>query len=295
MKGEDVWVSGRVLGTDGKPVAERRARHLAGEGRRHLRRAGADAEFELRGRVKANAKGEYAFASYKPKFYSIPMDGPVGDLVAQTTNNHMRPAHMHAIVSAPGLPAGHHARLRRRRSVPRRRRGVRGEGFAGRQVQEGERRRRGEEARHAEPVPQARLRLPPLAGGQAKSRRARSHRPERRDRMIWRVRRVLTGHDAQGRSTFIADGLAPNVKEMPAFPGLALTDLWETKGAPAGERGRRRRRRPADPPRAAEERHHRPHRRVPARRQPAEGHRRHAPASRRSAPATRRTSTRPIR
>src|SRR5258705_6736516 len=55
--------------------------------------------------------------------------------------------------------------------------------------------------------------------------------------MIWRVRRVLAGHDAQGRSTFIADGIAPNVKEMPSFPGLALTDLWETKGAPASNAG----------------------------------------------------------
>jgi hypothetical protein len=55
--------------------------------------------------------------------------------------------------------------------------------------------------------------------------------------MIWRVRRVLSGHDAQGRSTFIADGIAPNMKEMPSFPGLALTDLWETKGAPASNEG----------------------------------------------------------
>lgn len=56
--------------------------------------------------------------------------------------------------------------------------------------------------------------------------------------MIWRVRRVLTGHDAEGRSTIIADGLAPNVKEMrPTFPGLALTDLWETRGAPASNAG----------------------------------------------------------
>ena len=55
--------------------------------------------------------------------------------------------------------------------------------------------------------------------------------------MIWRVRRVLTGHDAQGRSTFIADGPAPNVKEMSAMPGLALTDLWETGGAPASNEG----------------------------------------------------------
>jgi len=55
--------------------------------------------------------------------------------------------------------------------------------------------------------------------------------------MIWRVRRVLTGHDDQGRSTFIADGPAPNVKEMSAMPGLALTDLWETSGAPASNAG----------------------------------------------------------
>jgi mannose-6-phosphate isomerase-like protein (cupin superfamily) len=55
--------------------------------------------------------------------------------------------------------------------------------------------------------------------------------------VIWRVRRVLTGHDAGGKSTFTADGLAPNVKEMASMPGLALTDLWETRGAPASNAG----------------------------------------------------------
>jgi len=101
MKGEDVWVSGRVLGTDGKPVpsAVLDIWQAKADGIYDVQTGG---EFELRGRVKANAKGEYAFASYKPKFYSIPMDGPVGDLINSTTNNHMRPAHMHAIVSAPG-------------------------------------------------------------------------------------------------------------------------------------------------------------------------------------------------
>jgi len=55
--------------------------------------------------------------------------------------------------------------------------------------------------------------------------------------MTWRVRRVLTGHDAEGRSTIIADGIAQNVKELPQIPGLALTDLWETAGAPASNEG----------------------------------------------------------
>lgn len=55
--------------------------------------------------------------------------------------------------------------------------------------------------------------------------------------MIWRVRRVLTGHDSAGKSTIIADGQATNVKEMASMPGLALTDLWETTGAPADNNG----------------------------------------------------------
>ncbi|HVJ24625.1 MAG TPA: dioxygenase, partial [Burkholderiales bacterium] len=101
MPGEDVWVSGRVLSVDGKPIANAALDiwQAKADGIYDLQTEG---EFELRGRVKANAKGEYAFASYKPKFYSIPMDGPVGELIRATSNRHMRPAHMHAIVSAPG-------------------------------------------------------------------------------------------------------------------------------------------------------------------------------------------------
>jgi hydroxyquinol 1,2-dioxygenase len=101
MSGEDVWVSGRVLSVEGKPIpgAALDIWQAKADGIYDLQTEG---EFELRGRVKANARGEYAFASYKPKFYSIPMDGPVGDLIRATSNRHMRPAHMHAIVSAPG-------------------------------------------------------------------------------------------------------------------------------------------------------------------------------------------------
>src|SRR5436190_21911340 len=101
QKGEDVWVSGRVLSVAGKPIpgALLDIWQAKADGIYDLQTGG---EFELRGRVKANDKGEYAFKSYKPKFYSIPVDGPVGDLIRATGNHHMRPAHMHAIVSAPG-------------------------------------------------------------------------------------------------------------------------------------------------------------------------------------------------
>jgi uncharacterized cupin superfamily protein len=57
--------------------------------------------------------------------------------------------------------------------------------------------------------------------------------------MIWRARRVVTGHDANGKSVFLMDGLAPNIKEMASMPGLALTDLWETVGSPASNEGAR--------------------------------------------------------
>jgi mannose-6-phosphate isomerase-like protein (cupin superfamily) len=55
--------------------------------------------------------------------------------------------------------------------------------------------------------------------------------------MIWRVRRVLTGHDAEGKSTIIADGFAANAKEMPPGSGLAVTELWETASVPASNDG----------------------------------------------------------
>ena len=101
MKGEDVYVSGKVLSLDGRPVpnAALDIWQAKADGIYDVQTEGG---FELRGRVKANASGEYAFKSYKPKFYSVPVDGPVGDLIRATGNHHMRPAHMHAIVSAPG-------------------------------------------------------------------------------------------------------------------------------------------------------------------------------------------------
>jgi len=56
--------------------------------------------------------------------------------------------------------------------------------------------------------------------------------------MIQRVRRVVPGHDAQGRSIILSDGPAASVKVIPTFPGLALTDFWETTASPASNAGR---------------------------------------------------------
>ena len=52
------------------------------------------------------------------------------------------------------------------------------------------------------------------------------------------VRRVVTGHDVQGRAVVVMDGLATSVLYRPSRPGVALTDLWAT-GDPPGDPGRR--------------------------------------------------------
>ena len=102
MKGEDAWITGRVLSTDGKPIPNATLDIWQAKADGVYDVQEANSEFELRGRVKANAKGEYAFKTYKPKFYGVPTDGPVGDLLRAMNRHPMRPAHMHAIVSAPG-------------------------------------------------------------------------------------------------------------------------------------------------------------------------------------------------
>ncbi len=55
--------------------------------------------------------------------------------------------------------------------------------------------------------------------------------------MVEKIRRVITGHDDNGKSVFIVDGDATAVKEMDPMPGLALTDIWQTGGAPASNAG----------------------------------------------------------
>ena len=50
------------------------------------------------------------------------------------------------------------------------------------------------------------------------------------------IRRVVTGHDAAGRSVFIMDGAPPHVYQR--SPGSAVvTELWETRMMPAENGG----------------------------------------------------------
>ena len=55
--------------------------------------------------------------------------------------------------------------------------------------------------------------------------------------MPHRIRRVVSGHDKDGKSVFVMDGKAPNLLEMASMPGVALTDLWRTGTTPASNAG----------------------------------------------------------
>jgi naringenin degradation protein FdeH len=52
-----------------------------------------------------------------------------------------------------------------------------------------------------------------------------------------RHRRVVTGHDARGRSVVLMDGESPYSFFLEAAGGLQLTELWETRAAPADNSG----------------------------------------------------------
>jgi hypothetical protein len=53
------------------------------------------------------------------------------------------------------------------------------------------------------------------------------------------IRRVVTGHDAQGRSCVLFDSAAPNVNPGAISRGTCMTDLWVYQSAPANISGDR--------------------------------------------------------
>jgi protocatechuate 3,4-dioxygenase beta subunit len=102
LKGEPTWCTGRVMSTGGKPIPDATLDIWQAKADGVYDVQDPNAGFELRGRVRTNADGRYAFRTYKPAFYGIPTDGPVGVLMEAMRRSPMRPAHMHAIVAAPG-------------------------------------------------------------------------------------------------------------------------------------------------------------------------------------------------
>ena len=52
-----------------------------------------------------------------------------------------------------------------------------------------------------------------------------------------KIRRIVTGHDAQGHSIVLSDGLPTNIKQSPQRPGVVINNLWMTDTMPAQTSG----------------------------------------------------------
>jgi hydroxyquinol 1,2-dioxygenase len=60
-------------------------------------------EARLRAKYTTREDGSYCIRTIAPRGYTIPMDGPVGELIARTAISHFRPAHVHFLINVPGF------------------------------------------------------------------------------------------------------------------------------------------------------------------------------------------------
>jgi catechol 1,2-dioxygenase len=60
-------------------------------------------DYNLRGRFRSDANGEFELIALMPTAYPVPTDGPCGELLRAAHRPPDRPAHIHFIVSAPGF------------------------------------------------------------------------------------------------------------------------------------------------------------------------------------------------
>jgi catechol 1,2-dioxygenase len=103
-KGEVMVMEGRVLDVDGKPAAGALVEVWhANELGRYSHFDPDQEEFHLRRSITTDAQGRYRFRSFIPPGYGIPPSGPVAELFAALGRHGQRPAHIHFLVSAPGL------------------------------------------------------------------------------------------------------------------------------------------------------------------------------------------------
>lgn len=102
-EGDPCYMYGQVRNSRGEPIA---GAHIAvwqsdKDGFYDVQREDLD-HLQNRGQFDAADDGRYSFWGIRPMAYSIPYDGPVGDLLKAADRSPWRPAHVHMMVTAPG-------------------------------------------------------------------------------------------------------------------------------------------------------------------------------------------------
>ncbi|OMQ14762.1 6-chlorohydroxyquinol-1,2-dioxygenase [Modestobacter sp. VKM Ac-2676] len=103
-KGTPCLVSGRVTGPEGEALAGATVDvwQTNEDGFYDVQQPGVQPPGNLRGLFTTDDDGGFWFRSVVPRFYPIPDDGPVGQLLAAAARHPYRPAHLHFIAAAPG-------------------------------------------------------------------------------------------------------------------------------------------------------------------------------------------------
>ena len=100
--GTECVLYGRVTDINGKPLADATVSvwQTSADGLYDIQENAESVDY--RGVFATDADGVYAVRTVKPRGYSIPMDGPVGNMVKAQARHGMRPAHIHFLVGSSG-------------------------------------------------------------------------------------------------------------------------------------------------------------------------------------------------
>ena len=103
MKAQLFIVSGHVQTPDGNPIkgAELEIWQTADNGL-YSNIDPEQEEYNLRVHMNLDDDGKYALTTVRPAPYTVPEDGPVGELLRATGRHPWRPSHLHFIITAPG-------------------------------------------------------------------------------------------------------------------------------------------------------------------------------------------------
>jgi protocatechuate 3,4-dioxygenase beta subunit len=101
--GREIAVYGRVLNPAGQGIPNACVQvWQTDEGGLYDTQRFDGSQMDMRGTFYTDSEGRYSLRTVRPLSYSIPMDGPVGDLIRAQGRHGMRPAHTHFLISAPG-------------------------------------------------------------------------------------------------------------------------------------------------------------------------------------------------
>jgi hydroxyquinol 1,2-dioxygenase len=100
--GSECVLYGCVTDVHGKPIADATVSiwQTGADGLYDIQESSASIDY--RGVFTTDADGIFLVRTVKPIGYSIPMDGPVGEMIRAQRRHGMRPAHIHFLLGAPG-------------------------------------------------------------------------------------------------------------------------------------------------------------------------------------------------